>query len=110
MAMDAATLRRLSSLLDHAFELEPAAREAWLDDLAGDDAALAPLLRDLVGNGPSRVSSDRLAAAVRSGVLHTIDEERERGTIDGTVALVLRGLVAAAPLEWIRQILDGLTG
>jgi len=70
----------------------------------------AALLRDLVGNGPSRVSSDRLAAAVRSGVLHTIDEERERGTIDGTVALVLRGLVAAAPLEWIRQILDGLTG
>jgi serine/threonine-protein kinase len=48
MTMDVATLQRLSSLLDRAFDLDGAEREAWLDALAGDDAALAPTLRELL--------------------------------------------------------------
>lgn len=60
MAMDAATLQRLSSLLDRAFELDPAAREAWLAGLDGDDAALAPTLRELLARTVSRKTADFL--------------------------------------------------
>jgi len=61
MAMDAATLQRLSSLLDRAFELDPAAREDWLAGLEGDDAALAPTLRELLARTVSRETADFLA-------------------------------------------------
>ncbi len=52
--MDAATLQRLSSLLDRAFELDPPAREVWLAGLHGDDVALAPLLRELLARTVSK--------------------------------------------------------
>jgi MFS family permease len=68
----------------------------------------ASLLRALVGDGSTRWSEDELAAAVRDGVLDTLDRESDRGTIDGTVATVLRTLVAAAPLDWIRDLLGRL--
>jgi hypothetical protein len=74
------------------------------------DTSRAALLRGLTGDGPSPWPSKELEQAVRTGVVDTIDRERERGTIDGTVALVLRGLVAAAPLDWIRTALEGLQG
>jgi hypothetical protein len=48
MSADAETLQRLSSLLDRAFELDPAERDAWLDALASEDAALARMLRELL--------------------------------------------------------------
>jgi len=58
MTMDAATLRRLSSLLDRAFELSPAERQGWLDGLAGDDAGLVPTLRDLLARPASKEATD----------------------------------------------------
>lgn len=58
--MDAATLQRLSALLDRAFELDPSTREAWLDTLDGADAALAPVLRDLVVPAASKETADFL--------------------------------------------------
>jgi hypothetical protein len=51
MTMDAATLQRLSVLLDRALELSLVERQAWLvglDGLAGDDAALVPTLRQFL--------------------------------------------------------------
>jgi MFS family permease len=72
------------------------------------DTSRAALLRGLTGDGPSPWPSNELEAAVRTGVVDTIDRERERGTIDGTLALFLRALVAAAPLDWIRGALEGL--
>ncbi|MCC6195664.1 MAG: hypothetical protein IT518_14470, partial [Burkholderiales bacterium] len=54
MTIDTAALQRLSQLLDRALELDPAQREAWLAALAGDDAALAPTLRDLLARTVSR--------------------------------------------------------
>ena len=60
MTMDATTLQRLSSLLDHAFELDGAGREVWLDGLAAEDAALAPLVRELLARTVTRQSADFL--------------------------------------------------
>jgi serine/threonine-protein kinase len=61
MGMDAATMQRLSALLDRALEVDPAARAAWLDGLAGDDASLTPLLRKLLESTATSVTSQFLA-------------------------------------------------
>ena len=53
MTLGAAELKRLAPLLDEALELEGAAREAWLERLAQDDAALAERLRRLLAAGMS---------------------------------------------------------
>ncbi|MFO1302939.1 MAG: protein kinase [Burkholderiales bacterium] len=62
MAMDAATLQRLSSLLDRAFELDPAAREDWLDGLDEDDAPLAPRLRELLARTAAQRTTGMLGS------------------------------------------------
>lgn len=41
-------LRRLSTLLDEAFAVDAGQRDAWVAGLQGDDAALAPTLRELL--------------------------------------------------------------
>jgi eukaryotic-like serine/threonine-protein kinase len=48
MKLDLAQWRTLSSLLDRALDLPEPARTAWLETLAGDEAALEPLLRDML--------------------------------------------------------------
>lgn len=48
MTLDLATLRALDRLLDDALDLPADRRGAWIGSLEGDDAALAPLLRDLL--------------------------------------------------------------
>ena len=48
LPVDTAGLKRLSTLLDEGLDLDPAARERWLAALEGEDAALAPRLRDLL--------------------------------------------------------------
>jgi serine/threonine-protein kinase len=60
MTMDAATLQRLSLLLDRALELPPAERPAWLDALDGDDAALVPTLSELLARAASKETDDLL--------------------------------------------------
>jgi hypothetical protein len=59
-AIEAERWRLLSPWLDHALELAEAEREAWLDALAADDAALAAELRALLA---------REAAMEREGFL-----------------------------------------
>ena len=59
--MKADELRTLSELLDHAFELPPAERSAWLEGLRGEAGRLAPTLRALLARqalGDSGASSD----------------------------------------------------
>ncbi len=58
--MDPATLQRLSGLLDQAFELGDAERDAWLASLTGDDAALMPTLRTLLARAASGRTTDFL--------------------------------------------------
>ncbi|MFO1294622.1 MAG: hypothetical protein U1F07_16415 [Rubrivivax sp.] len=56
-------MKRLAPLLDEALEREGAAREAWLERLAEDDAALAQSLRRMLAAG----ASDAWAAVVDRG-------------------------------------------
>ena len=56
------TLRRLSVLLDTALELPVSDRDSWLGQLAGDDAALGPTLRELLARQTSKETSDLLEA------------------------------------------------
>ncbi|MEO6408335.1 MAG: protein kinase [Burkholderiaceae bacterium] len=55
-----AHLARLSVLLDSAFDVPEAERDAWLAALAGEDAALAPTLRDLLARQASQETADLL--------------------------------------------------
>jgi len=73
MTLGVTELKRLAALLDEALDLEPAAREAWLAALAGEDAALAGMLRGMLAGDA--------AAAVPS-------------VVDGLPALALAGLRA----------------
>ena len=60
MAADADRLRRLSSLLDVALALDGPARATWLDRLAGEDATLAPTLRDLLARHATQETAELL--------------------------------------------------
>src|SRR6476659_8409756 len=56
--MTPAALRRLSTLLDHAFELDEGERARWLASLSGDDAARGATLRDLLARRASGETAD----------------------------------------------------
>jgi len=60
MPLDADHLRRLSTLLDQALDLAETERETWLARLAGDDATLAPMLRDLLARHATKETADLL--------------------------------------------------
>jgi serine/threonine-protein kinase len=60
MAADPDRLRRLSSLLDEALALDEPARATWLDRLAGEDATLAPTLRDLLARHATQETAELL--------------------------------------------------
>jgi serine/threonine-protein kinase len=60
MTIGPAALRRLSTLLDEAFELGDAERDAWLAGLSGADAALGPTLRELLARHASAETADVL--------------------------------------------------
>ena len=60
MTLDPETWRVLSPLLDQALELDGADREAWLNQLAGDAAALVPLLRDILSHQAASGPADPL--------------------------------------------------
>ena len=53
-------LARLSTLLDEALELDPAAREAWLIELPDDVAELGPTLRKLLARQATKETADLL--------------------------------------------------
>ena len=53
-------LRKLSALLDEAFELPPTGHETWLAGLQGAAARLSPLLRRLLAQHASRETVDLL--------------------------------------------------
>ncbi len=81
MPVKADQLPRLAGLLDRLMALPAAERAAWVDGLQGDDAALAPALRDMLAHpelldedaGASRAAWSqplRDAAAALAGSLH----------------------------------------
>jgi eukaryotic-like serine/threonine-protein kinase len=58
VAINPEALRRLSTLLDHAFDLAVAERETWLAGLSGEDAVLAPTLRELLARQGSKETAE----------------------------------------------------
>jgi serine/threonine protein kinase len=60
LTLDAQQLRRLSALLDEALDLDEAQRQAWLDALGGDDAELAPTLRQMLAGQAAGETNDLL--------------------------------------------------
>ena len=91
--------------------LEAAVERIALGSLSGAACELgvsrAAVLRELAGE-TSELPTDRLEDAVRTNVDRALEAETERGTLDGTIGAFLRGLLANAPLDWIRQALGGL--
>jgi serine/threonine protein kinase len=53
MGVDVAALKRLSTLLGEALDLDERGRESWLAALDGDDASFAPKLRELLARHAS---------------------------------------------------------
>jgi serine/threonine-protein kinase len=62
MKLDATQWRRLSALLDTALDLPEAALDRWLAQLVGDDAALRPLLLDMLAARAGAKTGDFLDA------------------------------------------------
>jgi eukaryotic-like serine/threonine-protein kinase len=60
VVMTPEVLSRLSTLLDEALDLDPAAREAWLATLDGEALALAPTLRKLLARRATKETADLL--------------------------------------------------
>jgi eukaryotic-like serine/threonine-protein kinase len=60
MDMSPATWNALSRLLDHALDLDPPQREAWVDGLSVDNPELVPLLRKLLAAHASHETDDVL--------------------------------------------------
>jgi hypothetical protein len=90
-----------------------------LDGLNGAACELHVTREDLVlsldPNRPKRVHWDRktIERAVRSGLIRSIDEAEERGSINGLTATVLRGIVERAPIDLLIRgggALGGLLG
>jgi WD40 repeat protein/serine/threonine protein kinase len=61
-ALSSAQYSRLSGLLDESLELPLSAREAWLDQLARDEPALAGVLRDLFASREACEAEDFLGS------------------------------------------------
>lgn len=63
--MEPDDLKRLSLLLDAALARDGAERDAWLTRLEGDDARLAPKLRELLERGSDDATAQFVAAPVQ---------------------------------------------
>lgn len=88
-----------------------------LDALDGAACELGTTREELVlslspGSGvePIPWDDETIERAVRAGLLEAIDDAEQRGSLNALVALALRGLVERAPIQWLIEGGQELTG
>ena len=87
------------------------------DGLDGAACELGTTREELVlslapGSGVEPIPWDdaTIERAVRAGLLESIDEAEQRGSLNGFVALALRQVVEHAPVQWLIDGGQGLAG
>jgi len=87
------------------------------DGLDGAACELGTTREELVlslapGSGvePIPWDDETIERAVRAGLLESIDDAEQRGSLNGLVALALRQVVEHAPVQWLIDGGQGLAG
>ena len=97
--------------------IDGAVQRFALEGLNGAACKLGTTREELVlslapGSGVEPIPWDdaTIERAVRAGLLESIDEAEQRGSLNGFVALALRQVVEHAPVQWLIDGGQGLAG
>jgi hypothetical protein len=88
-----------------------------LDGLDGAACELGTRREELVlslapssGAEPLPWDDEAIELAIRAGLLESIDDAEQRGSLNGFVAVVLRQVVERAPVQWLIDGGQGIAG
>jgi hypothetical protein len=88
-----------------------------LDGLDGAACELGTTREELVlslapsaGAEPLHWDDEAIELAIRAGLLESIDDAEQRGSLNGFVAVVLRQVVERAPVQWLIDGGQGIAG